>query len=172
MSEFDGINPYEAEAKEKIEAEEQQAVEEQQISNDEKSAKDRAFFCIVFARVLQSPNIYRRFILKKKNEFITLKSLTADEPIVIQAANEFYDNFMPSILKSFSFLGKFQFLEEIYEKYYKKYQGMIDLTIMISISCNSELKEWEKQEEIAAKEEQKSVEKESQNTFENEEVNA
>ena len=102
-----------------------------ELSQDDKDKMDKDFFCPLFVRALKAPNIYFRYVKKRKG-FVTLDSLDPNNPEVRLASDEFYEKFMPQMK---SMLGPFEHLFEIYEEY----KGMIGLACTIGIGITMEL---------------------------------
>lgn len=102
-----------------------------ELSDADKEKLDKEFFCPIFVKALQSPNIYFRYVKKRKG-FITLDNLDASDPDVRLASDEFYVKFMPNMK---SMLGPFEHLFEIYDEY----KGTIGLACTIAIGITMEL---------------------------------
>lgn len=137
-SDYDGGNPFEERKKEQQASSEAAQKESETLSNAEKMEKDKIFFRSIFVGIIKSPNILRKYLIGRP-EFNTLAAISVEEPIVCQASDEFYVNFMPSLK---GMLGPFQFIFEIFEKY----EGLICLSGMIFMGCSMELDAWEKME--------------------------
>lgn len=137
-SDYDGSNPFEEQKKEQAEANASAQKESETLSDAQKTEKDKILFRSIFVSIIKSPNIMRKYLIGRP-EFNTLAAISIDEPLVCQASDEFYVNFMPTLK---GLLGPFQFIFEIFDKY----QGLISLSGIIFMGCSMEMDAWEKME--------------------------